>query len=240
MLLALVVAFGNGVLSFAAPCTVPLLPAFLGVLSRATAGVPEAQWPRRLVVGSLLYVAGFTAVFVLLGVLAGSLGSRVGTAGSPVQRAAGGIVLLVAALLLAEARLGWLTRLAGGDGSRSQPAWSRSLGAPVLLGVVFGTAFAPFVGPFLATALALAATSTSTTRGGVLIAAYAIGIGVPFVLAALGVAGSPRLARTLARVSGPLALGGAMLLALLGLVLVAGRYGVLAGWLARMLPFASG
>lgn len=239
MLLALVVAFGNGVLSFAAPCTVPLLPAYLGVLSGSAAGVPEHEQPRRLVVGSLLYVAGFTAVFVTLGVVAGSLGAAVRMAGGPVQRAGGVVVLLVALLLLAEARLGWLTRLAAGDRGRSRLARSRSLGAPLLLGIVFGTAFTPCVGPFLATALALAATSTSNARGGLLLAAYAMGIGVPFMLAALGVASSPRVARTLARLSRPISLAGAAVLGLLGVVLTAGRYDVVAGWLARVLPFAS-
>jgi len=240
VLLALAVAFGNGVLSFAAPCAVPLLPAYLGVLSGSAAGAPEAQQPRRLVVGSVLYVAGFTAVFVTLGVVAGSLGATVRMAGGPVQRAGGVVVLLVALLLLAEARLGWLTRFASADQGRGLLARSRSLGAPVLLGVVFGAAFAPCVGPFLATALALAATSTSNARGGLLLAAYAIGIGVPFVLAALGVASSPRIASTLARLSRPISLGGAAVLALLGVVLTAGRYDVVAGWLARVLPFATG
>lgn len=239
MLLALAVAFGNGVLSFAAPCTVPLLPAYLGVLSGSAVDLSEQEQPRRLVIGSLLYVAGFTAVFVALGVAAGALGGRVRTAGGPVQRAGGVVVILVAALLLAEAWMGLLTRLAAGDRGSGRPARARSVVGPVLLGVAFGTAFTPCVGPFLATALALAATSSSDTRAGLLLVAYALGIGVPFVLAALGVASSQRMAHWLARVSRPIALGGAVVLGLLGVLLTAGRYGVIAGWLARVLPFAS-
>jgi cytochrome c-type biogenesis protein len=236
VLLGVTVAFGYGVLSFVAPCTVPLLPAYIGVLSGSATGVPPAEQPRRLVAGSLLYVAGFTAVFVAFGTLAGVAGEDARTDGGPLQRAGGVVVLAVAMLLLAEARLGLLSRLSQGELGSGRQARSRALGAPFALGVVFGTAFTPCVGPFLATALALAATTTSALRGGVLLAAYAIGIGVPFVLAALGVASSPRFARRVARLSRPLSLLGAVVLAALGVMLVLGEYDVVTDRLARLVP----
>ena len=234
MLLAVAVAFGNGVLSFAAPCTVPLLPAYLGVLSGASAGVPPERRAGRLVTASLLYVAGFSLVFVALGVLAGSAGRTIRVSGGPAQRIGGVLVLVVAALLLAEARTGWLARAAAGDRGRRRLARSSSLWAPLALGVVFGTAFTPCVGPLLASALALAANTADSARGGVLLLAYALGIGVPFVLAAMGVASSERFARRLARASGVLSYLAAGLLALLGLLLLMGRYDALSGWLAQI------
>ncbi|HZG95829.1 MAG TPA: cytochrome c biogenesis protein CcdA [Mycobacteriales bacterium] len=238
MLLGIAVAFGYGVLSFAAPCTAALLPTYISVLSGSAAGVPPAEQPRRLVAGSLLYVAGFTAVFGVLGLLAGSVAANARTPGGPVQRAGGVVVIAVALLLLAEFRLGLLTRLSRGGARPGRPARSRALGAPFALGMLFGAAFAPCVGPFLATALALAATSTSALRGGVLLAAYAVGIGVPFVIAALAVASSAPFARRLARLSRPLSLIGAVLLAALGVTLVVGEYDVVTGWLARLVPLA--
>lgn len=239
MLLALIVAFGSGVVSFLAPCTVPLLPAYVGVLSGSSAGVSPEQQTIRLVRGSLLYVVGFAVVFVALGVAAGSVGRAVRDAGGPVQRAGGAVVLLLAVALLVEARLGLLVRLApGGDRGRGRLARSGSTWAPLLLGVVFATAFTPCVGPFLGATLSLAATQGGAVRGGLLLATYAIGLGVPFVVASLAVSGSPALARTLNRLARPVAAVGGLLLAVLGVTLLTGSYGHVSGVLARANPFS--
>ena len=242
--LDLVVAMGSGVVSFLAPCTVPLLPAYVGVLSGASAGLPPEEQPRRLFTGSLLYVAGFTTVFVALGVVAGSLGSFVRHSGGPVQRVGGALVLVLAVALLVESRVGLLSRLvpraAGLADRRQRLAGSRSHVAPFLLGVIFATATTPCVGPFLSAALSLASTGGGgAAEGAALLAAYALGLGVPFVVAALTLGSVPGLGRALSRASGPVALVGALLLAALGLALVTGRYGDLAGWFARVLPFPS-
>ena len=232
------VAFGSGVVSFLAPCTVPLLPAYVGVLSGSAAGVPPEQQGARLFRGSVLYVLGFAFVFVALGVAAGSVGHAVRQAGGPVQRVGGALVLLLAVALLAEARYGFLSRLApGGDRGRSRLARSSSAWAPLLLGLVFGTAFTPCVGPFLGATLTVAATDGGAVRGGVLLAVYALGLGIPFVIASLALSGSPGLARRLNRAAAPVALGGALLLGVLGVALVTGSYGHVSGWLARLNPF---
>lgn len=230
MLLAIVVAFGAGVVSFLAPCTVPLLPAYVGVLSGAGAGVPAAEQPRRLLVGSLLYVVGFTTVFVALGLAAGGLGSTVRRSGGAVQRIGGVVVLVMAVALLAESRVGWLARMSSGDRGRTRLAASRSRFAPLLLGVVFGTAFTPCVGPILGSILAFAVSEGEALRGGVLLAVYGLGLGMPFVIAALGVASSPGLARWLNKVSRPVSLVGAVLMAVLGVALLTGEYARVSGW----------
>jgi len=232
-----VVALGSGVVSFLAPCTVPLLPAYVGVLSGSSAGVPEEQQAGRLLRGSLLYVLGFTVVFVTLGVGAGGLGHAVRDAGGPVPRAGGVVVLQLAAALVLEPRLGLLSRAGGGAGERRGAVLRRTgVAAPFLLGVVFATAFTPCVGPFLAAVLTLAAGSGGAVSGGVLLAAYALGLGLPFVVTALAVAGTPGLARRLARVAGPVSVVGGVALAVLGLTLVFGHYDVVSGWLARFSP----
>ena len=237
MLLALVVALGSGVVSFLAPCTIPLLPAYVGVLSGSAAGVAVEKQAARLVRGSVLYVLGFGSVFVSLGALAGGAGSTIRHAGGPVQRAGGVLVLVLAVLLLLESRMGLLSRLTlSADGAKARLARSPSWAAPLLLGVVFGTAFTPCVGPFLGSVLAFAATSGGAGTGALLLAAYALGLGIPFVVAGLALAASPGLALRLNRASRTVSLIGAVVLLALGLALVTGKYGEVAGEFARLLP----
>ena len=116
-------------------------------------------------------------------------------------------------------------------------ARSQSWVAPLLLGVVLGTAFTSCVGHSLGTVLAFAASSGAGT-GALLLAAFALGLGVPFVFvfAALAVAASPGLARRLTRASRNVSLVGSAVLLVLGLALVTGSYGAVAGWFARLLP----
>jgi cytochrome c-type biogenesis protein len=148
-------------------------------------------------------------------------------------------VLLLATLLLVEAvsgRPGVLARLSGGDRGRGRLAKSRSAWAPFLLGIVFGTAFTPCVGPILGSVLVIAADAGGALKGGVLLAAYALGIGLPFVIAALLLASSPGLARRLTRWSRRVAIVGGVLLLLLGVALVTGEYARLTSFLARYVP----
>lgn len=104
---------------------------------------------------------------------------------------------------------------------------------------MFGTAFTPCVGPFLGATLSLAATEGGAAKGGLLLAVYALGLGVPFVVASLAVSASPSLARALNRLARPVAVVGAVLLLVLGAALVTGSYGQVSGVLARANPFAT-
>lgn len=237
MLLALFVSAGSGIISFLSPCTVPLLPAYVGVLSGSSTGATIEEQPGRLLRGALLYVVGFGSVFVLLGALAGSVGSQIRDAGGPVQRIGGVLVLALAGLLLTEARFGFLSRVAPSTGgATARLARSSSVLAPLLLGVVFGTAFTPCVGPFLGAVLAFAAGQGGAGTGALLLAAYALGLGVPFVLAALAVASSPGLAGRLSRAARSVSLIGGVALLVLGAALVTGEYQRVSGYLVQLLP----
>jgi cytochrome c-type biogenesis protein len=178
LLLALPLALAAGVVSFLSPCVLPLVPGFLSYVTGMT-GVDLADRHRgRLLAGSLLFVAGFTVVFVSAGVLVGTFG-----------------VFLIDHRRLLQQILGSLTVLLGLAFMGAVPWFQRDLrvhrrpslgllGAP-MLGVLFGLGWSPCVGPTLTAVLALSLDQGSATRGGVLAVAYSLGLGLPFVAVAL-------------------------------------------------------
>jgi cytochrome c-type biogenesis protein len=228
-----VALFGAGVASFLAPCLVPLLPAYLGLIAGEAV---EARDPARAVPATLLFILGFALVFSGLGAAAGLLGSALTDVQNGVQRVGGVIVAILGLALLGVIR-GPLARE-----RRLVTSLSRITGPlrPFVVGVAFGAAWSPCVGPLLGAALTVAANSGDAGRGAVLLFAYALGIGVPFLVASLGLASSPRLAERLRRV-GPRVerLAGGLLL-VLGVLLATGAYGHLTSFLARFTPSIAG
>lgn len=234
----LVALFGAGVASFLAPCIVPLVPAYLGLIAGETA---EARDPARAVPATLVFVAGFALVFALLGATAGALGSSLDDVQDVVERV-GGVVVAVMGLALLGIVRGPLARdrrlvttLPAGPPEGRRPWWR-----PFVVGLAFGAAWSPCVGPLLAAALAVAASSGGAVRGALLLGAYAAGIGVPFLLAALGLASSPGLAARLQRIAPVLERIAGGLLVVLGVLLATGAYGHLTSYLARFTPSVGG
>jgi cytochrome c-type biogenesis protein len=174
--LAVVAMVGAGVSSVVAPCVLPLLPVYVTVVLDAAAHGGRTAVLR----SALTFVAGFSAVFVALGTAAGAVGATVGATADRVSRV-GGLVLValgVLMLLAASGRVGrqWhLVRALPAAGSR----WR-----PLVLGVAFGAAWTPCVGPLLGTALVAAATADPTVGAG-LLAAYSVGLALPFVTVCL-------------------------------------------------------
>jgi cytochrome c-type biogenesis protein len=233
MLAELVALFGAGVASFLAPCLVPLLPAYLGIVAGEAV---ETRDPARAVPATVTFVLGFALVFSSLGAAAGFLGSALVDVQDTVQRV-GGIVVAVMGLALLGVRPGPLSR--EWRLLRRLPAIRGPL-RPLLVGVAFGAAWSPCVGPLLGAALAVAARSGQAGRGAVLLFAYALGIGVPFLLASLGLASSPGLAGRLRRVGPRVERLAGGLLVVLGVLLASGTYGHLTSYLARFTPSVGG
>jgi cytochrome c-type biogenesis protein len=227
----LVAALVAGTVSFFAPCVVPLLPAYASYIAGTAGGEPET-FQRRLLAGGVQYVLGFSLVFIFLGVSAGLLGSEVRSFAGAFSARAGGVVVLVMGLALlgllpwhlGDRSFGLLPRAAGGT-----PL------SPLVLGVVFGTAWTPCVGPVLGSILVLAAQRAHAFTGGILLAFYSIGLGLPFLLAALLIAGFPAALRPLSRFAAVLSRAAGVLLVILGVLLITGLYQSLAGYLAA--PF---
>ncbi|MEX0664136.1 MAG: cytochrome c biogenesis protein CcdA [Acidimicrobiia bacterium] len=228
----LIVLFGAGVASFLAPCIVPLLPAYLGIIAGEAAQQRDAA---RAVPATLVFVLGFTVVFAGLGAAAGQVGSSLDDVQDWVQRIGGVLVMVMGLALLGIVR---------GPFSRERRLMHVPSGGgpirPFVVGVAFGAAWSPCVGPLLAAALTVAARGGEAGRGAVLLVAYALGIGVPFLLAALGLASSPWLAERLRRIGPTVERVAGVLLMVLGVLLTTGLYGHLTSYLARLTPSIGG
>ncbi len=229
LVLALPVALLAGLVSFFSPCVVPLLP---GYLSYATglSGVDLEEGRRgRMLLGSLLFVLGFSFVFVALGTLSGALGTWLWTYMRPIT-----VVLGVLTIVVGLAFLGlvpWLQR-----DVRVHKVPAVGLVAAPFLGVLFGLGWTPCVGPTLAAVNVLAMNEGTAGRGAMLSVAYCLGLGVPFILAALAfrrMLGAVRWVRR--HQVWVTRLGGAMLI-VVGVLLVTGQWDVwvgdLRGWVS--------
>jgi cytochrome c biogenesis protein CcdA len=236
---AVAATFGAGLASFFAPCTVPLLPAYLACVSGAAAADLSDSGRRRtfrarLVAGSVLYVAGFTTVFVLLGLGAGGLsGFLNGSGGGRAVEVAGGVLVACFGLAICgAARFGWLARARGLR--LSDRVRRRGVPGAFLVGVIFGLGWTPCVGPYLAAALTFAAISSHALAGALLLVAYSLGLGLPFVIVALLWASLPQLPRRLSRLAGGLTVAGGVTTVALGVLVATGGYHVLTSYLAQL------
>lgn len=188
MLVAIPVAILAGIVSFASPCVLPLLPGYLSYASGLGARqIAEGTASKRLLLlGTAGFVLGFSVVFVLTGALVGSVGAMLLTNARLIT-----VILGVIIALLGAAFAGWLPMPSGW-----RPSVAPKLGvwASPLLGLVFGIGWTPCIGPALSVVLTLALNEGSATRGGVLAFAYAVGLGLPFLaFAAFFTALAPRL-----------------------------------------------
>jgi cytochrome c-type biogenesis protein len=175
---AVPVAFFAGLVSFLAPCVLPLVPGYLSAVSAVDAeklGQPGTA--RRVVVSSLPFVAGFTTFFVLLGVGAALLGGRLFADQFLLERISGFVLVVLGLAFMG--LLPWPERLVGAGLLQG----ARSRGSRVLLGGAFAVCAAPCIGPVLAGILVLAGSSDTVFEGALLLGIYSLGLAVPFVLA---------------------------------------------------------
>ena len=191
--LGLLAAFVGGIVSFASPCCLPLVPAYVGYMVGTT---PDggARRRRTALYQALAFVAGFSVVFIALWASVGLIGyvlrDQVG-----LLRTLGGSVLVFLGLNVAgvlnfsafyrEARLP-VGPMGGGGFGLGEPAGPPSYGRSALLGVVFAAGWTPCIGPILGGIIGLASVSGSVAEGTALLVAYAAGLAVPFILVALG------------------------------------------------------
>jgi cytochrome c-type biogenesis protein len=220
LLLAVPIAVAAGLVSFASPCVLPLVPGYLGYVTGLTGVDLERRRRSRMVAGMALFVAGFSVVFIAMGVLAGALGGLLLTHQRLLGRVLGAVTIALGLVYL-----GALPLLAGERRLDVRPA--AGLAAAPLLGATFGLSWTACTGPTLGVILNLGLAGANPTRGGLLAVAYCIGLGLPFLAAglayrrAMGAFDVVRRHRVLVT-----RLGGALLVAV-GVLLVTGVWDAL-------------
>jgi len=221
--LAIPIAFIAGLVSFFSPCVLPLLPSYLGLVSGS------ANTKSRLVLGSLLFVLGFTVVFVFLGAGFGSLGSVIyGDVKNWTQRISGLLVLGLGIVMLGGFDFAQRTA------KLNLKPKAGLIGAP-LLGIVFGLGWTPCIGPTLGAVLNLAFDSGSVARGAFLAVIYSLGLGLPFILVAAGFGWASKTVKFVkANIRFINRFGGALLI-VLGLLLVTGLWQQVINYLQEVL-----
>lgn len=191
--LSILAAFAAGLLSFISPCVAPLMPGYLSLISGASVGqvsaVPGGEGAAgRVLRTSLYFVAGFTLVFVVLGASASAVGGLLAEHRVLLNRVAGGIMILMGLFVAGALRLPWLyreRRFHPDVKVNAQRTLTRS--ETMLLGMAFGFGWTPCIGPLLGSILIYTSTADTVQRGTLLLLAYSIGLGVPFVALGLGV-----------------------------------------------------
>ncbi|MFE2845108.1 cytochrome c biogenesis CcdA family protein [Streptomyces scopuliridis] len=179
LLLALPIALLGGLISFFSPCVLPLVPGYLSYVT-GVSGTDLADARRgRMVVGASLFVVGFTAVFVSGGALFGYFGATLQDHREVLSKVLGVLMILMGVFFMG--MMPWLTQREFRFHKRPV---SGLAGAPVL-GALFGIGWTPCLGPTISSVNALAFDQASAGRGAILTVAYCLGLGVPFVLAAV-------------------------------------------------------
>jgi cytochrome c-type biogenesis protein len=217
--LAVPIALAAGLVSFASPCILPLVPGYLGYVG-GFAGAGQRRDRRRLLLGVLLFVLGFSVVYVTLTLAFAVAGLTLIRWMGLITRIVGAVVIIMGLVFIGQ--FSFLQRT-------MKPQWkvATGLGGAPMLGIVFGLGWAPCMGPTLVAVLGLSLGSGSPARGILLGAVYCLGLGIPFLLVALGfnwVTGSVSWLKRHIRIIN--IIGGAMLVAI-GLLMVSGIWSIL-------------
>ncbi len=215
MLAAIPIALLAGIITFVSPCVLPLVPGYLGFVS--------ANVKSRVVLGTALFVLGFSAVFVTLGVLAGSAGLIFFIREPIVQLVLGLLVSLFGLAMLGQ--VGFLQK------TIKLPTPKIGLAGAPLLGIVFAFGWTPCIGPTLSAVLVLASDTGDPVRGAILASVYSLGIGIPFLLIAAGFGFAARTMNFVKRHIRAINIFGGVTLILLGLLIASGLWLQFTNWL---------
>jgi len=178
----LAAAFAAGVVSFLSPCVLPLVPGYLSAVSGLKPDELETAGWRRVVLPSLVFIASFSAVFILLGLTATRVGSLLTDNWALLEDLAGGLMIAMGILFVAA---GWIDSL-NREWRPSGLIDRAGTGGPLVAGIAFAIAWTPCIGPTLGAILSAAAVTESAGRGALLLAVYSLGLGLPFLLSAIG------------------------------------------------------
>lgn len=229
-------ALAAGIVSFLSPCVLPLVPPYLVFLTgtsieRFADREPASRVKRATVAAALLFVAGFSTVFVALGASASLVGSLIRAYSGPLATIAGVVIIIMGLHFLGVFRIALLMQE-----KRAQVAKPVGLWGAYVIGLAFAFGWTPCIGPILAAILAVAASEQTVAKGAGLLAVYSLGLGIPFVIAAFAIepfaAFLARFKRHLHRVEQ--AMGA--LLVLTGVAFLTGSLNQMSIWLLEAFP----
>jgi cytochrome c-type biogenesis protein len=212
-------ALAAGIVSFLSPCVLPLVPGYLSAVTGLSAiDLEDADW-RRVIVPSLLFVASFSAIFILLGLTATGIGSALQEHQLALERVAAWLIIAMGVFFVAALFIPRLNREWHIDALLERAG----KGGPLVAGAAFGLAWTPCIGPTLAAILSAAAISDSAAHGAFLLAVYSAGLAIPFLLTAVAFT---RMTTAFAVVKRHYPL----IMAIGGLILIAFGVAILTGW----------
>ena len=228
-------AFGAGLLSFVSPCVLPLAAPYLcflaGASVEALADESEAQARRDVLVTALLFVAGFTTVFVAFGATASEFGALMRQWSHALSIAAGLGVVAMGLHFLGAFRIGAMLREKRLEIERPAGVWSA-----YPMGMAFALGWTPCIGPILATILAVAGSRETVASGAGLLAVYSLGLGLPFILAAAAIGPFMRAAAQIRRQFGRIEKTVGVLLVATGVAFLTGGFQSASLWLIDTFP----
>src|SRR4051794_22977862 len=231
--IGLLTSFGAGVISFLSPCVLPLVPGYVSYVAGDALTVSEEPPGKLAALGlSLCFVLGFSTVFVLLGASATSIGQLLLSYRYEANLVSGAIVILLGLFMMGLAEIPWLQRefrlhvdLGGG----------RPLAAYVI-GIAFAFGWTPCIGPVLGAILTTSAVSATVFQGVVLLSLYSLGLGLPFLAAALFTDGLILRLRVLRRLGRSLQLGAGAVVTAMGVAMLTGELTSFSYWLLESFP----
>lgn len=243
----LLAAFGAGILSFISPCVLPLIPGYLSYISglsleemrggkTVATGTAVAIAPphvrRRVLISSLAFILGFSLVFIALGASASAIGHFVLAKKSLFSRVAGAVIIIFGLHTMGVLRIEWLYQ-------EKRVQTQRQPGGPLgalVVGIAFAFGWTPCIGPILAGILAIAATRSGVAAGVRLLAAYSLGLGVPFFATALAINQFFGALAKIRKHYHTIELTSGALLVIIGVLIFTDRFTIIAQWLSPYLP----
>lgn len=233
LLPAMIVALVAGILSFLSPCVLPIVPPYLAYMGGMTMGeMTDRDAPKSAIIPALFFVMGLSTVFLFLGFTASMFGAFFLKNQDLFAQISGVVVVLFGLHFLGILRIPFLNRearLDAGDQGGS------AFGA-YILGLAFAFGWTPCIGPQLGAILSIAASEASVARGTLLLAVYAAGLGIPFLLAALFIQNAIGVMNRIKPYMGMIEKGMGLLLVLVGLALITGAFSRFSWWLLETFP----
>lgn len=229
-------ALGAGFASFFSPCVLPLVPAYLSLLTGSSLeelkGDGSRPSPRRTLAHALAFIAGFTVVFVVFGVSASALGGVLAPHRQLIAQIGGTIVVFLGLQMMGVIRIPFLMM----DLRVHKQHETRSYWTSAIVGIAFAAGWSPCIGPILGTILTLAAQQQNVGKGAILLVSYSLGLGIPFFITALAVGAVLPLLNKIKRFLPAIEFIAGLFLVVVGYVLLTDSFLTVAGWFYQLVP----